>query len=216
MLPLGPASFIGSSAEAAKSCFRGAIAAFGPGEFHRVFGRGSKILLPWRDCCLWARQVSSSLRQRQQNPTPEARLLPLVMASFFRSSAEAAKSCFRGAIAAFGPGEFLRVFGGGSKILLLRRDCCLWARRVSSGRRRRQQNPAPEARLLPLVRASFFGSTAEAAKSYFRGAIAAFAPGGFQGTSGRSSKILLLRRGCCLCAWWVSSRAVNKRRTEQR
>ena len=40
------------SAEAAKSCSKGAIAAFGPGEFHRVFGGGSKILLPRRVCCL--------------------------------------------------------------------------------------------------------------------------------------------------------------------
>ncbi len=47
------------SAEAAKSCSKGAIAAFGPGAFHRVFGGGSEILLPRRDCCLWSRRVSS-------------------------------------------------------------------------------------------------------------------------------------------------------------
>ena len=140
---LSRADFIVSTAEAANSCLRGDIAAFGPGEFHRVFGRGSKILLPRRDCCLWSRRVSSGLRQRQQNPASEARLLPLVLVHFIGSTAEAAKSCFRG--------QF----------------CCLWSRRVSSGLRRRQQNPASEARLLPLVLASFIGSSAEAAKSCF-------------------------------------------------
>ena len=90
LLPLIQVGFIGSSAEAAKSCFRGAIAAFGPGEFHRVFGRGSKILSPWsvllplalmgfivsmaeaaktciprHVCCLWSRWVSSCRRRRQ-------------------------------------------------------------------------------------------------------------------------------------------------------
>ena len=49
---LNRASFNVSTAEAAKSCSRGAIAAFGPSEFHRVFGGGSKILLPRRVCCL--------------------------------------------------------------------------------------------------------------------------------------------------------------------
>ena len=44
---LNRASFNVSTAEAAKSCSRGAIAAFGPGEFHRVFGGGSKFMLPW-------------------------------------------------------------------------------------------------------------------------------------------------------------------------
>ncbi len=141
LLPLVPASFFGSSAEAAKSCSLR------------------------RDCCLWSRRVSSGLRQRQQNPASVARLLPLVPASFFGSSAEATKSCSQGAIAAFGPGEFHRVSGRGSKILLLRRDCCLWSWRVSPGLRQRQQNPAPKARLLPLVTASFIGSPAEAAKS---------------------------------------------------
>ena len=63
---LNRASFNVSTAEAAKSCSRGAIAAFGPGEFHRVSGRGSKILLPRRDCCLWSWRVSSGLRRRQQ------------------------------------------------------------------------------------------------------------------------------------------------------
>ena len=139
MLPLVPASFIGFSAEAAKSCSRGESAAFDLGEFHRVSGRGSKILLPRRDCCLWSWRVSSGLRRRQQNPAPEARLLPLTLASFIGSPAEAAKSCSRGESAAFGPGEFHRVFGGGSKILLPRRVCCLWSWCDSSGLRRRQQ-----------------------------------------------------------------------------
>ena len=139
LLPLVQVGFIVSTAEAAKSCFRGEFAAFDSGGFHRVFGRGSKILLP------------------------EVRLLPLVLASFIGSSAEAAKSCFRGAIAAFGPGELHRVFGRSSKILspwsvllplalmgfivsmaeaaktcIPRHVCCLWSRWVSSCRRRRQ------------------------------------------------------------------------------
>ena len=92
------------------------IAAFGPGEFHRVFGRGSKILLP------------------------EARLLPLVLSGFIGSLAEAAKSCFRGEIAAFGPVGFHWDFGGGSKILLAIKYCCLWSRWVSSGLCQREQN----------------------------------------------------------------------------
>ena len=44
---LSRADFIVSTAEAANSCLRGDIAAFGPGEFHRVFGGGSKFMLPW-------------------------------------------------------------------------------------------------------------------------------------------------------------------------
>ena len=116
-MPLSGAAFIESTAEAAKSCFRGEFAAFDSGGFHRVFGRGSKILLPRRDCCLWSWRVSSGLRQRQQNP------------------AFAVRS------AAFAPGEFHRVNGGSSKNLLLRRDCCLWSWRASSGLRQKQQNP---------------------------------------------------------------------------
>ena len=155
--------------------------------------------------------------------------------------AEAAKSCFRGVVAAFALGEFQWTFGRGSKILLLRRGCCLCAWWVSRDLWQKQQNPASKERLLPLIMARFIGSSAEAAKSYFRGAIAAFAPGRFQGTSGRSSKILLLkawllplrlvgfngplaeaakscflRRDRCLWSWRASSRAVNERRTEQR
>ena len=53
-----PADFIGCSAEAAKSCFCGVSVAFGLGEFHRAFGRGRKILLLRRDCCLWSWRVS--------------------------------------------------------------------------------------------------------------------------------------------------------------
>ena len=62
MLPLVLASFIGSSAEAANSCFRGAIAAFDLGEFLRVNGRGSKFLLARQYCCLWSWQVSTQRR----------------------------------------------------------------------------------------------------------------------------------------------------------
>ena len=101
LLPLSLGSFIGSLAEAAKSCFRGVSAAFDLGWFLRVFGGGSKILLTRRDCCLWTWRVSSGLRRRQQN------------------------ACLRGVVAAFDLGEFHRVFSGGSKILLPRRGCCL-------------------------------------------------------------------------------------------
>ena len=68
-----------------------------------------------------------------------------------------------------------------------------------------QQNPDYEVRLLPLSSASFMGPMEEAAKSCFCGAVAAFVLGGFYGTCGEGSKILLLWRGCCLCAWRVSS-----------
>ena len=85
------------------------------------------------------------------------------------------------------------VVGRSSKILLLRRGCCLCAWWVSRDLWQKQQNPASKERLLPLIMARFIGSSAEAAKSYFRGAIAAFAPGGFQWTSGGGSKILLLK-----------------------
>ena len=44
---LNRASFNVSTAEAAKSCSRGESAAFGPGAIHRVFGGGSKFMLPW-------------------------------------------------------------------------------------------------------------------------------------------------------------------------
>ena len=83
---------MGSSAEAAKSCFEGMVAAFDLGEFHRVIGGGSKILILKRDCCLWSERDSSVRRQRQQNPDSEEWLLPLVLAGFMGASAEAAKS----------------------------------------------------------------------------------------------------------------------------
>ena len=102
-------------AEAAKSCFRVVFAALDLGEFLRVFVRGRKILLPSRVCCLWTWGASSGLRQRQQNPSSEACLLPLDLGSFFGSSSEAAKSCFRVVFAAFGLGELRWVNGRSSK-----------------------------------------------------------------------------------------------------
>ena len=92
---------------------------------------------------------SSGLRQRQQIPASVARLLPLCLVSFIGSSAEAAKSCFCGAVAAFALGEFHGLDGGGSKILLLWRGCCLCAWWVSSGLRQRQQIPTSLRILLP-------------------------------------------------------------------
>jgi len=53
--------------------------------------------------------------------------------------------------------------------------------------------------------ASFMGFMAEAAKTCFSGVVAAFALGGFHWDLGGGSKFLILRRSCCLCAWWVSS-----------
>ena len=152
-------------AEAADLLLFEDFAAFALGEFHRVFGGGSKILLLRRGCCLWSWCVSSGLWQRQQILDSEAWLLPLVLASFIGSSAEAAKSCFCGVIAAFVLGGFHRVFGRGSKFLLLWRNCCLWSWRVSWAQWRRQQNPASVAWLLPLCLVSFMGSMAEAANS---------------------------------------------------
>ena len=134
-------------------------------------GRSSKILLKRHVCCLWIWGVSSGLRQKQQNPASEACLLPLDLGSFFGSSSEATKSCFRGVFAAFGFWEFLRVFVRSNKILLPRHVCCLWTWGVSSGLRQRQQNPATEARLLPLDLVSFFGSVAEAAEIQHQGRI---------------------------------------------
>ena len=55
-----------------------------------------------------------------------------------------------------------------------------------------------EACLLPLVLAGFIGSLAVAAKSCSRGVSAAFDLGEFLRVFGGSSKILPLRRGCCL------------------
>ena len=173
------------------------------GGFHGTSGGGSKILLPRRYCCLCTWWVSWDLRRRQQNPASEERLLPLILVGFMGSMAEAAKSCSRGKFAAFVLGGFHGTSGGGSKILLPRRVCCLRARWVSWDLRRRQQNPASEASLLPSCLVGFMGPMAEAAKSCSRGEFAAFVLGGFHGTSGGGSKILLPRHGCCLCAWWV-------------
>ena len=150
------------------------IAAFALGVFHWVNGGSSKILLL------------------------EVCLLPLVLVSFIESTAEAAKTCFLGVVAAFALGGFHWNLGGGSKILSLRRGCCLCAWWVSLGPRRRQQNPASEAWLLPLRLACFMGFMAEAAKSCFQGAFAAFVLGGFQGLDGGGSKFLLLKYDCCL------------------
>ena len=119
LLPLVLWSFIGSLAEAAKSCFLRHV------------------------CCLWSWGVSSGLRRKQQNPASDARfaafglgefhrvfggsskilllmrvLLPLVLVIFIVSLAEAAKSCF------------------------LSRDCCLWSLSVSLAQWRKRQNPA--------------------------------------------------------------------------
>ena len=157
-----------------------------------------------RSCCLWSWWVSWGQRRRQQNPVSEARLLPLCLMGFIGSLAEAAKSCFSGVVAAFDQSELHRVNGRGSKILLPRRGCCLCALRVSSSLRRRQQNPASKAHLLPLRLASFIGSMAEAAKTCFSGVVAAFALGEFHWVLGGGSKFLILRRSCCLCAWWFS------------
>ena len=59
----------------------------------------------------------ASKGERQQNPASEAWLLPLTLVGFIGSMAEAAKSCFRGVVAAFDLGEFHWIFGRGSKIL---------------------------------------------------------------------------------------------------
>jgi hypothetical protein len=66
LLPLGLVGFIGALAEAAKSC------------------------ILWRDCCLYAWQVSWDEWRRQQNPASKAHLLPLRLASFIGASAVAA------------------------------------------------------------------------------------------------------------------------------
>ena len=139
---------VGPQAEAAKSCFRVVFAAFDLGEFLRVFVRGSKIPAPRHVCCLWTWGVSSGLRQRQQNPASEACLLPLDLGSFFGSSSEATKSCFRGVFAAFGFWEFLRVFVRSNKILLPRHVCCLWTWGASSGQWQRQQKSSTKGELV--------------------------------------------------------------------
>ena len=62
------------------------------GLIHLDIGGGIKILILRHVCCLWPWRVSWGLRRRQQNPDPEALLLPLVLAGFIGSSAVAAKS----------------------------------------------------------------------------------------------------------------------------
>ena len=90
-------------------------AAFAPGEFHRVNGGSSKILLLRRDCCLWSWRASSGLRQKQQNPVSMVCSAAFALMGFIVSmAAEAAKTC------------------------IPRHVCCLWSRWVSSCRRRRQ------------------------------------------------------------------------------
>ncbi len=71
--------------------------------------------------------IITSFLEGQQDPASEARLLPLTLVGFIGSPAEAANSCFQGAVAAFDLGGFHRVNGGGSKFLLPRRGCCLWS-----------------------------------------------------------------------------------------
>jgi len=180
------------------------VSATRSGSFLSLGVEGSKILLLGRGCCLCAWWVSWDEWRRQQNPASDACVLPLRLVGFLGSMAKAAKSCFQGACAAFALGGFHWVCGRGSKILLQRRGCCLWSWWVSLGLWRRQQNPASQVRLLPLRLVGFLGSMAKAAKSCFRDEFAAFDLGGFHRVFGGGSKILLQRRGSCLCAWWVS------------
>ena len=136
---------------------------------HRVWGGGSKFLIPRSDCRLCSSWVSSGQRQRQQILNSKIRLLPLLFMSFIGSTAEAANSWFQDQIAAFALHEFHWVFGRGSKFLIPRSDCCLCSSWVSSGQRQRQQNAC------------------------FQGAIAAFDLGGFHWVFASGSKILLLK-----------------------
>ena len=87
----------------------------------------SFILLEICTLCSCFLVIITSFREGQQNLDSEVWLLPLRLVSFIGSSAEAAKSCFGGAVAAFGLGGFHWFYGGGSKILLPRRDYCLWS-----------------------------------------------------------------------------------------
>ena len=74
LLPSLLTGFMGSTAEAANSCFYGMFAAFALRRFHGVNGRGSNFLLP-RVC-----------------------LLPSRFAVFMGSMAEAANFCFPGRV----------------------------------------------------------------------------------------------------------------------
>jgi hypothetical protein len=67
-------------------------AAFALSEFHRVNGGGSKFLIPKRVCCLCSWRVSSGQWRKQQILDSKARLLPLLLAGFIESMAEAANS----------------------------------------------------------------------------------------------------------------------------
>ena len=90
--------------------------------------------------------------------------------------------------------------------------CCFWPRCVSSGRWRRQQNLDFMGWLLPLTGACFFGTMAEAAKSWFHGVIAAFDRGVFLRVEVGGSKILISWDDCCLWTRRVSS---DRRRRQQ-
>jgi len=87
----------------------------------------SFILLEICTLCSCFLVIITSFREGQQNLDSEVWLLPLRLVSFIGFKPEAAKSCFGGAVAAFGLGGFHWFYGGGSKILLPRRDCCLWS-----------------------------------------------------------------------------------------
>ena len=164
---------MGSSAEASKSWLLSIIAAFGPGKIYGVNDRGIKILIIEHNCCLWSWLVSSGQWQRHQNLDYWACLLPLILAGFMGSSAEASKSWLLSMFAAFDLGEIYRVNGRGIKNLIFEHVCCLWSGQVSWGQGRRHQKLDFCAWLLPLVLARYMGSTTEAAKArIFAGSVA--------------------------------------------
>ena len=76
LLPLRLTGFLRSSAEAANSWFQGVSAAFALGRVLGVYGRGSKFLISWSNCCLCAWQGSWGQRRRQQILASKACLLP--------------------------------------------------------------------------------------------------------------------------------------------
>jgi hypothetical protein len=67
-------------------------AAFARGVFLEVNASGSKFLIPKRVCCLCSWRVSSGQWRKQQILDSKARLLPLLLAGFIGSMAEAANS----------------------------------------------------------------------------------------------------------------------------
>ena len=79
----------------------------------------SFILLEIYTLCSCFLVIITSFREGQQNLDSEVWLLPLCLACFMGFMAEAAKSCFQGAFAAFVLGGFQGLDGGGSKFLLL-------------------------------------------------------------------------------------------------